>query len=62
MYGTVDFVGMLTGFIKYAVMMTSSPTNMYKTVFQDDGKPENRAIAIVMTPSIIIIWRFDMVL
>ena len=42
--------------------MTSKPRIMYKTVFQEDGKPEKRATAMVMAPNIIIIWRFDIVL
>jgi len=42
-YGAADLAGILTGFIKYAMMMTSKPRMMYKTVFQGDGKPKNKA-------------------
>lgn len=62
MYGAAGFAGTLAGFIMYAVMMMASPTKIYRTVFQAEGRYENRAMAIVMAPSIIIIWRLDMVL
>lgn len=61
-YGAADLAGILTGFIKYAMMMTSKPRMMYKTVFQGDGKPKNKATAMMIAPNIIIIWRLDMTL